>query len=117
MVLMKAVLHNVTACIAMPQPRGPDGQVNNGRTNQGGLPLFRSQDGSTGTNGSGTQDAPEMSLEDLDLARSREIEGKALTGVILLLLKWFKISREFYESSTEVFCSLTLTCIDRCSQV
>jgi hypothetical protein len=90
---MRVVLANVTALITMPQ-RGQDGQPNNPRVNQNGLPLFRSQDSTGGINGSNSQDSPDMSLEDLDQVRARELEGKALSGVILLLLKWFKISRE-----------------------
>ncbi|KAI1876479.1 hypothetical protein JX265_004005 [Neoarthrinium moseri] len=87
-VLMRVVLANVTAFITMPQ-RGQDAQANNARMNQAGMPLLRSQDG---INGSGSQDSPDLSLEDLDQLRQRELEGKALSGVILLLLKWFKIS-------------------------
>ncbi|OCT45700.1 putative pheromone-dependent cell cycle arrest protein Far11 [Cladophialophora carrionii] len=34
----------------------------------------------------------EMTLEDLDNVRSREISQKAISGAIFLLLKWFKIS-------------------------
>jgi len=34
----------------------------------------------------------EMSLEDLDNVRSREISQKAIAGAIFLLLKWFKLS-------------------------
>ena len=92
-VLMRVVLANVTAFITMPQ-RGQDGISSNGRANQNGLPMFRSQDSAGGINGSSSQNSPEMSLEDLDQVRARELEGKALSGVILLLLKWFKISRE-----------------------
>ncbi|KAK8111872.1 uncharacterized protein PG998_008329 [Apiospora kogelbergensis] len=54
--------------------------------------LYRSHDSSNGTNGTTGQESPDMSLDDLDQARAREIEGKALTGIALLLLKWFKIS-------------------------
>ncbi|ORY71228.1 required for hyphal anastomosis [Pseudomassariella vexata] len=92
MVLMKAVLYNVTACITMPQGRMPDGMGNNARMGQGGQPMFRGQDAPAGTNGLGPTDTADMSLEELDQARAREIEGKALTGTLLLLLKWFKIS-------------------------
>lgn len=34
----------------------------------------------------------EMTLEDLDNVRSREISQKAVSGAIFLLLKWFKVS-------------------------
>lgn len=36
----------------------------------------------------------ELSPEELDATRSREIMTKAATGTILLLLKWFKVTRE-----------------------
>lgn len=93
MVLMKAVLYNVTASISLPQNRGADGLPISARMSQGGPGMFRNQDGSAGANGSAPSEAPDMSTEDLDQARAREIEGKALTGIILLLLKWFKVSR------------------------
>lgn len=91
MVLMKALLYNVTACITLPQPRPNEGLPGN-RMSQNGPGLYRSQESSVGVNGSGNHDSPEMTLEDLDQLRAREIESKALTGIILLLLKWFKIS-------------------------
>lgn len=87
---MRVVLSNVTAFITMPQ-RGQEGQPSHARMNQAGAPFSRSQEG---INGAGPQESLEMSLEDLDQVRARELEGKALSGVILLLLKWFKISRK-----------------------
>ncbi|KAI1079354.1 N1221-domain-containing protein [Whalleya microplaca] len=94
-VLMKGVLVNVTACITLPN----NGQQHPGttgnsqpRTNGGGPALNRSHDGSTWGSSSANQDGTEPPLEDLDNTRSREIESKAATGIILLLLKWLKIS-------------------------
>lgn len=91
---MRVVLANVTAFITMPQ-RGQDPQ-GNGRMGQAGMPMFRSQESSAGLNGSGIHDSPDLSLEDMDQVRARELEGKALTGTLLLMLKWFKISRELF---------------------
>lgn len=34
-------------------------------------------------------------IDELDNVRLREITGKAVSGTLLLLLKWFKRSREF----------------------
>ncbi|ETS79613.1 hypothetical protein PFICI_09466 [Pestalotiopsis fici W106-1] len=102
-VLMRVVLANVTAFITMPQ-RGQDGQQNQGRFNQSGAPFSRSQDG-IGVNGAIAPDAPDMSLEDLDQVRARELEGKALSGAILLLLKWFKVSHVL---KFEYLCQLLL---------
>jgi hypothetical protein len=77
MVLMKAVLFNVTSAVSAPQGRGAEGLPNNGRPS-GAMPA----------------DTIDLSLDDLDQARAREIEGKALTGILILLLKWFKVSRK-----------------------
>ncbi|KAI1375144.1 N1221-domain-containing protein [Hypoxylon crocopeplum] len=93
-VLMKGVLFNVTACIALPansQPQSVMPGANQPRVN-GGPATNRSQDGSMGANGSANQEGNDPSIEDLDATRCREIESKAATGIILLLLKWLKIS-------------------------
>ncbi|KAI0133047.1 N1221-domain-containing protein [Hypoxylon sp. NC0597] len=81
-VLMKGVLFNVTACIALP----PNSQQ---QTGVSGVSQPR-VNGSLATNRS--QDSSEPSLDDLDATRCREIESKAATGIILLLMKWLKIS-------------------------
>ncbi|SPN98934.1 related to Protein required for hyphal anastomosis (HAM-2) [Cephalotrichum gorgonifer] len=88
-VLLKAILQNVTAIIAQGASqqhpgvanRGPNGNVNGG------------QPGGNGVNGgANSPPAPELSIEDVDAARTREITAKAATGIILLMLKWFKVS-------------------------
>ncbi|KAI1449886.1 N1221-domain-containing protein [Annulohypoxylon stygium] len=92
-VLMKGVLFNVTACIALPansqQQSGM--QVNSQPRVNGGLATNRSQDSSMGASSFANQDGTEPS-EELDATRNREIESKAATGIILLLMKWLKIS-------------------------
>jgi hypothetical protein len=35
-----------------------------------------------------------MEIEEIDMTRLREITGKAVSGSLLLLVKWFKRSRE-----------------------
>ena len=37
--------------------------------------------------------------EEIDMARHREITSKAVSAILILLLKWFKASRECYELS------------------
>ena len=44
-------------------------------------------------------------VEELDIIRLREITGKAISGALLLLLKWFKRSRK--NLITVVICLLT----------
>jgi Domain of unknown function (DUF3402) len=36
-----------------------------------------------------------LSIEDLDAIRTQEITAKAASGLLLLMLKWFKVSRTF----------------------
>src|SRR6187551_715855 len=53
--------------------------------------------GAAGPNGVQPQpivEPPELSHEELDAARSREISTKAVSGILLLLLKWLKVSRK-----------------------
>jgi hypothetical protein len=39
-------------------------------------------------------DPSELPIEEIEALRSREITAKAVSGILLLLLKWFKISRK-----------------------
>ena len=43
------------------------------------------------------EDGTDPVVEELNALRSREITTKAVSGVLLILLKWFKLSRECYE--------------------
>lgn len=36
---------------------------------------------------------PDLSLEDIDILRHREITSKAVSAILILTLKWFKASR------------------------
>jgi len=90
-VLLKAILMNVAILISQlppgqqhPMAAAPNGQRPNGPP------------GANGANGGHPQPAvepPELSPEELDAARSREITTKAVSGILLLLLKWLKVSR------------------------
>jgi Domain of unknown function (DUF3402) len=35
-----------------------------------------------------------LSLDEIDVIRHREITSKAVSAILLLVLKWFKVSRE-----------------------
>ena len=37
---------------------------------------------------------PPPTLDDIDVTRHREITSKAVSAILLLTLKWFKVSRE-----------------------
>lgn len=39
-------------------------------------------------------ESPPQTLEEVDVARHREITSKAVSAILLLLLKWFKASRK-----------------------
>ncbi|KAI0194606.1 hypothetical protein F4808DRAFT_441116 [Astrocystis sublimbata] len=89
-VLMKVLLASVTANISAGSFAQPAPAPSNTRDN--GRPVWnRSLDGSSGTNGSLNQDLA-AHANDIFATRNMEIEAKASTAVILLLLKWLKIS-------------------------
>jgi len=83
-VLLKQIMAIATNLINIPPgpPQGGAGQ-NGGRAN-----------GGPGLNGlNGKADPASPSDSDVDEARGREIAAKAVTGILIQLLKWFKLSR------------------------
>jgi hypothetical protein len=86
MVVLKTILTNVTALIT--QSNGQNGV-------QGGFHFQENQNGIAPPNGNDNsiQDASNLSIEDLDALRTQEITAKAASGLLLLMLKWFKTSR------------------------
>jgi hypothetical protein len=90
-VLLRPILVNVTAIVAQQQNQMA------GMTNRAGNP---------GANGYGSQRGMDMnaqgqqeqegepSPEEIDATRTREITSKAMTAILLLLLKWLRVSRE-----------------------
>ncbi|KAJ5109885.1 Phosphatidic acid phosphatase type 2/haloperoxidase [Penicillium argentinense] len=73
-VFLKIILTNVSAVV-----------------NQANCSSAQSMATSQGFNGAGSF-VPELSIDELDNVRLREITGKAVSGTLLLLLKWFKRS-------------------------
>lgn len=56
--------------------------------------------GTNGRNGMLSQGGPEtatmdLSPDEIDAVRTREISAKAVSGILLLLLKWQKVSRKW----------------------
>lgn len=76
------------------QHPGAAGQ-NNARVNGAG----RAQEAPGGANGAPKNEPVSPSDEEIDAVRSKEISAKAVTGIMVLMLKWFKLSRKF--SSTD----------------
>lgn len=101
-VLLKEVLSNVTHLVTQPNSLGYNGLgpgfQENGLSND--QTKSRMKDSSRKSNGVGgnASDAQEDGDEDLielDAFRAREIRAKAVSAILVLLLKWFKISRKY----------------------
>lgn len=100
-VLLRPILVNVTAIVSQQPPPGPQvmGRGNGPGMNggpQGPKPPMQEMSGQ-----SPLADAPELSPEEMDAARTREITSKAMTGILLLLLKWLRLSRKFSPSQSQ----------------
>ena len=109
-VLLKIVLANVTTLITQSNANGQNIlapafnpafiTAENGTGN--GQSKIKGRENGRTINGSGmpqsdniADDAdPKMTLEELNALRTREITGKAVSGILLLILKWFKLSRK-----------------------
>lgn len=52
------------------------------------------QNTTAGVNPADAEEESDPVLEELNNVRQREIKSKAVTSVLLMLLKWFKLSRE-----------------------
>lgn len=64
-----------------------------------------------------TQEQPPMpppSIDEIDVIRHREITSKAVSAIILLTLKWFKVSRRFTDLGRSVWSD---KCHPRCYEV
>ena len=90
MVLIRAILSHVTALVT--QSNGPNGL-------QSG---FQFQDHANGTtahrpdmNGINGHNGHITTNEELDAMRTQEVTDKAVSGLMILILKWFKVSRKF----------------------
>lgn len=97
-VLLKSLLQNVTDLVTRSGQNGlqagiqfndPNG-MNGHRTVENGINPY-------------PLDNVESSAEEVDRMRCQEISGKALSGIVLLLLKWFKLSHVLqYEYLTQL---------------
>ncbi|KAG5996202.1 hypothetical protein E4U54_002638, partial [Claviceps lovelessii] len=105
-VLLRPILVNVTAIVAQQaNPQMQNGGMMGARGSVGGNGIGNGSisgmnggphpNGPRATNPSGqvpTQEEPEPSPEEVDAVRTREITSKAMTGILLLLLKWLRLS-------------------------
>lgn len=92
MCLIKGILAHYTVLLSQQPPAPPFGPMPgaNGRAT-----------GANSNNASANVDNAEPSPEELDAARTREITAKAVSGIMLLLLKWLKLSRKYFKRSCE----------------
>lgn len=86
-VLLRPVFANVAAIVAQQGPQGP--HMNQGMPGRNGPGM---NGGPNADNGRAGGDAPELSPEEVDAARTREITTKAMSGILVLLLKWLRLS-------------------------
>ncbi len=113
---MRVVLANVTAIVTQQgQPNGIGGAAAATGSELGATDTQLPQGGpreSAGRPAESSVDSedadaadkhPAMSVEELDGVRAREITVKAVSGMLLLLLKWFKISRKTFHVSRQLF--------------
>ncbi|KAF2633530.1 N1221-domain-containing protein [Macroventuria anomochaeta] len=86
-VLIKAILAHVTALVT--QSSGANGLQSGFQYNDNvnGTPAQRPE-----TNGTNSHSNTAATNEELDAMRTQEVLDKAVTGTLMLILKWFKVS-------------------------
>lgn len=90
MCLIKGILAHYTVLLSQ-QPPGPP---------FGAMPVANGRVNGANNNNSANMDNTDPSPEELDAARTREITAKAVSGIMLLLLKWLKLSRKIAREFT-----------------
>lgn len=113
-VLLRPILVNVTAIVTQQQnqmagmtSRANNPGINGGPGSQRGMEM--------GGQGQPEQEG-EPTPEEIDATRTREITSKAMTAILLLLLKWLRVSREYYRKNVASRMVQLTLCV-RCSQV
>lgn len=90
-VLIKGILSHVTVLVT--QANGPTGL-------QTGFQFQDNQNGNGSakpdSNGINGRNGNVSTNEQIDSIRTQEVLDKAVSGTLILLLKWFKVSREFH---------------------
>lgn len=65
--------------------------------------VYENGNGTTQANGNEAAPQPfdtsKMSLDELEVLRTQEVTAKAASGLVLLLLKWFKVSRKLFQET------------------
>ena len=111
-VLLRPILVNVTAIVTQQAAQAPNGMARGSNTGVNGGPAAQKSPDMAGQFPHAEE--PEPSPEEIDAARTREITSKAMTGILLLLLKWLRTSRKSYPERDFV---LLLTATQMCSSL
>jgi len=90
--LLKAILSHYQVLANQPQPQQNNNAPGKIKARTNGAPA-------NGAKEQVNADSPSLSPEDADAVRTREITAKAVTGILLLLLKWFKVSRTYPDAT------------------
>ena len=95
-VLLKVVLRTAAtlANLLNGNNGSPSGPANSGPPQEQELHSRPGSRNGSGVTDGASQNPPEVSIKDLDRARTQEIMSKAVSAIFVLLLKWFKISRK-----------------------
>lgn len=84
------------------QAHGPNGL-------QSGFQFQENQNGQSAigsnTNGANGHNGSVSANEELEAMRTQEILDKAVSGLLMLMLKWFKVSRKHFLGRDTVQCS------------
>ncbi|KAF5647724.1 hypothetical protein F25303_5129 [Fusarium sp. NRRL 25303] len=91
-VLLRPILLNVTAIVAQQPQQAPPGMGRGNNPGMNGGPSANRQQQELPGQSLPKPPTPELSLEEVDAARTREITSKAMTGILILLLKWLRVS-------------------------
>ena len=96
-VLLKVILSTVTA--SMAQNSGASGVQYEAQFQDTQVPNnSENSDGSFETDRAHTN-TQDMPVEVADVLRSQEITVKSVSGILILLLKWFKLSRKWRDNT------------------
>lgn len=114
MVLWRALFSNVSALVAqtgqsgIPNgvPLGEDGDAQNRKKNNPQPSI--NVNGMADAKSTDNEDDTHTAVEELNAVRSREIVSKAVSGILLILLKWFRLSRKRC-STLPALCAISLT--------
>jgi hypothetical protein len=94
---LKAILANVTALITQPMSGQQNGiaQAYQSEINlRNGMQGQRRPQDPMNPQQQAPLDISDLPIEELEALRAREITAKAVSGILLTLLKWFKVSRK-----------------------